>query len=226
MNPPLPSQGSSDKQLDYLKSGMDINCGVALSLASRILTSDNERAQAVQSLREGLSDYIRQEQEYKDSMEALRALWDQVAQQVDQGDFSQVHDIDAAFATLKNQLSHPLTEIEIAKHPITVEFEVRAQNVQRGLEASQTEMEEPKNDNEIETIHVGTNRRDPFTRQELVDPVVNTLCGHIYERETVLEMIRNRPKTKCPIPGCQNTKVIYPKHLKADWKLKRQLADD
>ncbi|TRY63286.1 hypothetical protein TCAL_02052 [Tigriopus californicus] len=229
MNPPLPSQGGSDKQLDYLKSGMDINCGVALSLVSRILQSDPERSRAVQSLREGLSDYIRQEQDYKDSMEALRGLWHQVAQQVDQGDFSQVHEIDQTFAAVKERLAGPVTEIEIAKHPMIVQFELRAQNVCQGLEASQMEAgsgHSEDQDDDLETTLVSGDHRDPFTRKKLVHPVQNVLCGHNYERDTIFELIKTSSRTKCPISGCRNTQVIVANHLKADCKLKRLLAAD
>jgi len=47
---------------------------------------------------------------------------------------------------------------------------------------------------------------DPITRKEIVDPVRNKKCNHIYERETILQTIviskRNGKSVKCPYIGC------------------------
>ena len=44
---------------------------------------------------------------------------------------------------------------------------------------------------------------DPFTSERLRDPVKNKQCGHVYERESVLQFLQSsrRRGTECPIAG-------------------------
>ena len=54
---------------------------------------------------------------------------------------------------------------------------------------------------------------DPITRLEMKDPVKNTLCGHTYEKSSILQIIKKNPKTKCPMAGCPNKNHVTENHL-------------
>ncbi|CAL8091001.1 unnamed protein product [Orchesella dallaii] len=50
---------------------------------------------------------------------------------------------------------------------------------------------------------------DPFTRQTLKDPYENKICKHVYEYQSVMDMlITSGGRTRCPYPGCLNKKYI------------------
>ncbi|XP_068630820.1 E3 SUMO-protein ligase NSE2-like isoform X3 [Battus philenor] len=43
---------------------------------------------------------------------------------------------------------------------------------------------------------------DPITKRPIKDPVKNSVCGHIYERESIKELINMRKTVKCPGGFC------------------------
>ncbi|OWR49078.1 E3 SUMO-protein ligase NSE2 [Danaus plexippus plexippus] len=58
---------------------------------------------------------------------------------------------------------------------------------------------------------------DPLTMRVIQDPVRNTLCGHVYEREAIIAHIRGRKKkTLCPVVGCRNTEPLRVEQLVPD----------
>ncbi|MCP9263130.1 hypothetical protein DINM_006476 [Dirofilaria immitis] len=59
---------------------------------------------------------------------------------------------------------------------------------------------------EVEKIYYS--KKDPYTKQDIKDPVQNMICKHIYDRESVLANIRECKKRRllcyCPVSGCPN----------------------
>ncbi|XP_068630819.1 E3 SUMO-protein ligase NSE2-like isoform X2 [Battus philenor] len=54
---------------------------------------------------------------------------------------------------------------------------------------------------------------DPITKRPIKDPVKNSVCGHIYERESIKELINMRKTVKCPVAGCGNTQPLEARHV-------------
>ncbi|VDK62401.1 unnamed protein product [Onchocerca ochengi] len=63
---------------------------------------------------------------------------------------------------------------------------------------------------EVERIYYS--RKDPYTKQDIKDPVQNMICKHVYDREAVLANIRECKKRRllchCPVSGCPNKKLL------------------
>ncbi|ODM93677.1 E3 SUMO-protein ligase NSE2 [Orchesella cincta] len=58
---------------------------------------------------------------------------------------------------------------------------------------------------------------DPFTKMTLKDPYINRICKHVYEYQSVMDMmITSGNKTRCPYVGCSNKKYILPDDLVKD----------
>jgi len=61
-------------------------------------------------------------------------------------------------------------------------------------------------DDDLIVVKTEYNTIDPITKKEIVDPVRNKKCNHIYERETILQNIdvakQNGKVVKCPYMGC------------------------
>ena len=65
----------------------------------------------------------------------------------------------------------------------------------------------------------------PITRKEMVRPVKNSACGHVYDREGIDALMRqSHGNTRCPVVGCRNQGLIRPIDLQDDKATKRAIA--
>ncbi|XP_026482225.1 uncharacterized protein LOC113389403 [Ctenocephalides felis] len=44
---------------------------------------------------------------------------------------------------------------------------------------------------------------DPFTKKLIANPVKNKNCGHIYDRDSVMEILNIHSELRCPVVGCR-----------------------
>lgn len=64
---------------------------------------------------------------------------------------------------------------------------------------------------------------DPITKRPLERPCRNTLCGHIYGMDTMVESLQTNPRIRCPVIGCANKQHIRVEDLVLDPDLSRKL---
>ena len=64
-------------------------------------------------------------------------------------------------------------------------------------------------DEEIITVAQNINNIDPITKLPIVKGVKNKICGHIYEKSSITQLIARNPKTKCPIAGCVAADYVH-----------------
>jgi len=76
---------------------------------------------------------------------------------------------------------------------------------------------------EICMVKSSKNVIDPISKKRLVNPVKNTVCGHVYEKDIVLQLIKKNPRTRCPIAGCSSA-FIEKRNLVADDDMLRILT--
>merc|ERR1719192_2630247 len=61
-------------------------------------------------------------------------------------------------------------------------------------------------DDDLIVVKTEHNTIDPITKKQIVDPVRNKKCNHIYEKSTIYSMIdlarENSKPVKCPYMGC------------------------
>ncbi|CAG9540090.1 unnamed protein product [Cercopithifilaria johnstoni] len=66
--------------------------------------------------------------------------------------------------------------------------------------------------NTVEVERIYYSKKDPYTKQDIKDPVQNKICKHVYDRESVLANIRECKKRRqicqCPVSGCPNKKPL------------------
>jgi len=66
---------------------------------------------------------------------------------------------------------------------------------------------------------------DPFTRITFKDPYENRICKHVYEYQSVMDMIiTSGGKTRCPYPGCSNKRYIQPDDLQKNVVVAAKIA--
>ncbi|XP_062141496.1 E3 SUMO-protein ligase NSE2-like isoform X2 [Drosophila sulfurigaster albostrigata] len=54
---------------------------------------------------------------------------------------------------------------------------------------------------------------DPWTKNLMLNPVRNIKCGHNYDRDSVMAVIKDRLNIHCPIVGCASKVYVQPNHL-------------
>uniref|UniRef100_A0A8C1IX84 E3 SUMO-protein ligase NSE2 n=1 Tax=Cyprinus carpio TaxID=7962 RepID=A0A8C1IX84_CYPCA len=101
-------------------------------------------------------------------------------------------------------------------------------DVALGIVETAAENEEEESDEDIAVTQSQTNFTCPLTQVEMVNPVKNRKCGHHYDQEAVLEMIKakhkNKKKFRCPKVGCGNADVQQ-SDLELDLVMKRMIQN-
>ncbi|EDS32716.1 quijote [Culex quinquefasciatus] len=64
---------------------------------------------------------------------------------------------------------------------------------------------------------------DPITKRPLEIPVRNKKCNHVYEKRSIEELIRNNPRTRCPVMGCAANEYVSLGDLQEDKMLQHKL---
>lgn len=65
---------------------------------------------------------------------------------------------------------------------------------------------------EMEMLSAHLSDKDPYTKRPIKEPMKNSICGHIYDRESIQQYInfqRNRRQLyQCPVELCRNRKLL------------------
>ncbi|EGX43305.1 hypothetical protein AOL_s00215g41 [Orbilia oligospora ATCC 24927] len=98
--------------------------------------------------------------------------------------------------------------------------ESEGEDVEQDIEMANEDDDD--SDDGIQAVAVTRNLKCPLTMQLFKDPV-KASCGHVFEKEALVEVLRNYKQLKkentCPTPGCG--KLINVKDLKPDALTKR-----
>ncbi|XP_012532147.1 E3 SUMO-protein ligase NSE2 [Monomorium pharaonis] len=57
---------------------------------------------------------------------------------------------------------------------------------------------------------------DPISKMRMTDPVRNMVCGHVYDRESLVAMLRKNKNTRCPVVGCTSQDYIVLSQCRPD----------
>lgn len=64
---------------------------------------------------------------------------------------------------------------------------------------------------------------DPLSKKQILNPVKNIVCNHVYEEATIKEAIKVNPRTKCPYLGCGSKQPVRVENLVRDDVLRRKI---
>ncbi|CAF4754360.1 unnamed protein product [Pieris macdunnoughi] len=131
-------------------------------------------------------------------------------------DASNVDSLDTKFeSNLRIMAKNSLT---VDRHPYMLEFK---KHVEKAMQSAKSNID----DSDIAITESQTIYNDPFTKKSIEDPVRNSMCGHIYEKEVIMKIIqKNKKGIKCPVAGCGNRNLIKAKHLISDEELKFRMT--
>merc|ERR1712029_1090322 len=79
-------------------------------------------------------------------------------------------------------------------------------NILEPLQRSSKVSEDSSSDDDLIVVKTEHNTIDPITKKQIVEPVRNKKCNHIYEKSTIYSVIdlarENSKAVKCPYMGC------------------------
>ncbi|XP_046827571.1 uncharacterized protein LOC124428040 isoform X2 [Vespa crabro] len=118
-------------------------------------------------------------------------------------------------------------EKAVSKMNINVSTNERLLEFDRQLEALLSDVnknqdsEKSNNDEELQ-LSGSINIIDPISKMRIKDPMKN-ICGHTYDRETIMALLKVNRKTRCPMVGCKNKEYIDIANLQTDVVMKAYL---
>uniref|UniRef100_A0A182NHZ7 E3 SUMO-protein ligase NSE2 n=1 Tax=Anopheles dirus TaxID=7168 RepID=A0A182NHZ7_9DIPT len=92
--------------------------------------------------------------------------------------------------------------------------------------AGATQDDQDGADGELVIESDGSNMIDPITKRPLEVPVRNKQCSHVYEKSAIEELLKQNPRTRCPVMGCAAQGYVQLQLLELDVRLQQQLRQN
>ncbi|XP_072175823.1 E3 SUMO-protein ligase NSE2-like [Diadema setosum] len=209
------------KVQDHINNGMNDIMEVATNMGQMQEPGGDACMGNMAALEKVMLEYASMERTLKQFTEAVRSVKSQVQRSED----SNV-EVQAMLDTAFQDLQRGNSSAELQEHPKLKEFQSRREELLEGLQkdgvgSSAADQSLGEEDLVMTQAELGT--KCPFTQQEMTQPLRNLICGHHYDRQTIDQLLTNRQKIRCPLPGCTNTKPINPNDLQSDSDFGRQI---
>ncbi|KAK3601741.1 hypothetical protein CHS0354_016103 [Potamilus streckersoni] len=221
--PPARNFGTVDQAVksittvdEYIKVGMEIANEVAMDFVENDIEHIDEHTVQFRKL---MIEFVRMERDLKQFQEAVEFVKEQ-AKHITEPRVNLEAMLDQKLAELKQGNK----EHDLIQHEKVLELNQRLAEAKNPEGALKTLQMAPIEDEDIELTQQTISTRCPYTGSEMVVPMKNKLCGHNYEREGIVNYIKQRrKKAKCPVSGCANEKPMELSDLEENKELKRYI---
>ncbi|XP_028174391.1 E3 SUMO-protein ligase NSE2-like [Ostrinia furnacalis] len=149
---------------------------------------DDEKEAEFRKLKSYVEGYCLQEAQQDVAIQAL----EKAKRETDNSNFDTLQDRFNA-----NLCSMAGKRLNVNNHPYMLELTKR---YQKGMEQSRQNMD----DSDLAITESQDQYIDPITKRPIVDPMKNSVCGHVYEKQSIMELIKRKASAKCPVAGCGN----------------------
>ncbi|XP_072855426.2 E3 SUMO-protein ligase NSE2 [Pogona vitticeps] len=204
----------------YISTGMDIATSVALDLVE-----NHNNMEEVDEMEKVMWNYAAMSREVDHYVKAVEVTVNQLKQEKPETMPDLKHDVEEKFKALESTNS----DLDLQRNEKFVLFmeNLKQMKAKCGTQVDPEEMPAIEQlDEDIAVTQSQTNFICPITLVEMKKPVRNTICGHVYEEDAIMEVIRNKEqrkkKVRCPKLGCNNDEVKKT-HLVSDEVLKRTI---
>ncbi|KAM7309451.1 E3 SUMO-protein ligase NSE2 [Ixodes scapularis] len=85
--------------------------------------------------------------------------------------------------------------------------------------------EDSANDDSMLVSEENLQWKDPITQCDIEHPVKNTVCGHIYDKNSIAHYIKTTKHPRCPYLGCRNPRSLRSTELVDDLYVMRFLKE-
>ncbi|XP_034466714.1 E3 SUMO-protein ligase NSE2 [Hippoglossus hippoglossus] len=184
-------------------TGMDIVTNVAMDLAE---AQDGEGNPGVKEMEAMILECAKLDREINYFVDAVQQVTQEVATQQPEAMFNLSAKVKEKFTERTARLS----DADLHRHQKVVAFKESIKNsVNPANQESAEGMEEL--DDDIAVTQSQVNFTCPLTQVEMVNPVKNKKCNHLYDEAAILGLIKTRhsqkKKCRCPVVGCGNSDV-------------------
>ena len=174
--------------------------------------SEEEQGEHVDTLRGVIEKYIMRLSVFKQDVKLAQELKGNLMKQ----DVSDWPDVDQEFKKLQTQKGGKL-KVDVKSHAWMRDFE-------QLVSSANNQEEEEEGDEDMVMVSSQVQTLCPITRAEMVRPVRNTACGHVYDREGIEALMKQNAATRCPVVGCRNPAIVLPSKLQDDKHTKKAIA--
>merc|ERR1719242_292834 len=175
----------------------------------------------MQEMKTMMADFVRMEAETQQYVAALNHV-KSMNDQLDEG------------STLKSVFDGYMTKhkskkgIDVTRHDkyraMMEEFQNQDGDIETQLESLKSQLLGQTEDEDVAVTQAEVNIKCPYTGQNMVDPVRNEICGHIYDHKGILGHIKaKKNRAKCPVGGCVNAEPITEENLTEYKEMKRYI---
>ena len=196
----------------YAEQGVQMVMRTAQTILSSDL-SEEEQGDQMDSLRNIIENYIVNFAKFKHDFKLGQKLKENLTKQ----DGSEWPDVDQEFKKLQTQ-NEGKCKVDVKSHPWMKDFDKLVS------QSGNTQEEEGGGDEDMMMVSSQVQTVCPITRREMVRPVRNTACGHVYDREGIEALMKQNPDTKCPMVGCRNPTKVFPHNLQDDNQIRKAIA--
>ena len=189
---------------------------MVMKTAQTILSSDlseEEQGDHMDSLRSVIENYIVNFSKFEQDLKLTQELKGNLTKL----DVSEWPDVGQEFKKLQTQNAGKL-KVDVKSHPWMKEFDRLVSDNDNNQE------EEGDGDEDMMMVSSQIQTVCPITRREMVRPVRNRACGHVYDREGIEALMRQNADTRCPVVGCRNPAPVFPRNLQDDLQTRKAIA--
>ena len=193
-----------------------VEAGVSMTLlvARRVMQEldGEEMEKAAGKLKKAMKGYVEEEEHFKGGVKVLMDMRKRLGK-VSGGDWP---DVEEEYRQLVNSKKG---KVVVEKHDWWKQLDEALQG-QDNTGNGQVE----SGDDELEMTQVERNTVCPISRKEMVKPVKNILCGHVYDRNSMESLLMQNPMCRCPVVGCPNKTRVLRNNLREDKETKMAIA--
>nr|XP_027232637.1 E3 SUMO-protein ligase NSE2-like [Penaeus vannamei] len=143
------------------------------------------------------------------------------AKSLDNEEAAEANDVGELFDQCLKSLEDNTDLQEVVNNDSSVKsFRALLQNEKSG------DNENDNEDGDLIVTQQEVNLIDPISMKRMTDPVRNKICGHVYERSSVVKMIKQskRKGFSCPNVGCENRERLKMEDLEDAMDVKREIV--
>ncbi|XP_015184727.1 PREDICTED: E3 SUMO-protein ligase NSE2-like [Polistes dominula] len=179
--------------------------------AENIIIHFQEREQIIDDLK----DVVQKKCELDTKLNMIREIKDEILEKYD----NKITDKNIPKIMKDYDKAVSKMNVDVSTNERFLEFNRKLQALLTDANKNQN-IEEDNSDEELQLQTDSMNVIDPISKVRIKDPVKNIACGHTYDRQNIMALLKVNKKTRCPMVGCKSTKYVEIKNLQTDVAMK------
>ncbi|XP_011314092.1 E3 SUMO-protein ligase NSE2 [Fopius arisanus] len=178
----------------------------------------DSRQEMIDALRSHVANYAEIEEKFK-SLKEISAEYVQnkkiIQQRSNEDPEQENNDWAVERENLDKEYSKKIHTIEVdtSNNQNLRKFNQQIEQITSVLSGQQ---ETPGDDNDDMVVTGSMNVICPISKTKMIEPMRNDICGHVYDKASVMEMIKSNSKSRCPLMGCNNSEFLRIDNLSPD----------